>query len=190
MTLSHLGTQRLETPRLILRRFTLDDAAAMFTNWASDPAVTEHLRWPPHPDQGVSEAILGGWVDAYASADTYTWAVELKSLGEPIGSIGAVTVDDDLELAEVGYCIGQPWWHQGIASEALGEVIRFLLSDVGLNRVEAIHSPDNPHSGNVMRKCGMHHEGTLRDRLRSNQGLSDAEMYAVMAADCDASALS
>jgi hypothetical protein len=41
--MEHLGTKRLETPRLILRQFAIDDAENMFQNWASDAEVTKHL---------------------------------------------------------------------------------------------------------------------------------------------------
>ncbi|MEI3036449.1 MAG: hypothetical protein V8T62_05885 [Oscillospiraceae bacterium] len=43
----HTGTIRLETPRLVLRRFREDDAAPAFRNWESDEKVTEFLRWSP-----------------------------------------------------------------------------------------------------------------------------------------------
>ena len=42
----HCGTQLLETERLILRRFEIGDAEAMYRNWASDPDVTKYLTWP------------------------------------------------------------------------------------------------------------------------------------------------
>jgi len=41
--MNHKGTVTLETERLILRRCTLDDAEAMFQNWASDDEVTKYL---------------------------------------------------------------------------------------------------------------------------------------------------
>lgn len=41
--MKHQGTKTIETPRLILRRFTLEDAPAMYRNWASDPEVTKFL---------------------------------------------------------------------------------------------------------------------------------------------------
>ena len=47
--MKHGGTARLETDRLILRPFALDDAEAMFKNWANDPVVTEFMTWLPHP---------------------------------------------------------------------------------------------------------------------------------------------
>ncbi|MDU5530855.1 MAG: hypothetical protein E6066_01275 [Oscillospiraceae bacterium] len=42
--MQHKGTVRLETDRLILRRFRLDDSGAAFQNWTSDKRVTEFLR--------------------------------------------------------------------------------------------------------------------------------------------------
>ena len=44
--MKHSGTQRLETDRLVLRRYTRADAAAMYKNWASDDGVTKYLMWP------------------------------------------------------------------------------------------------------------------------------------------------
>ena len=61
----HKGTVRLETDRLILRRFTLDDAPAMFNNWANDPEVTKYLSWEPHADLEVTREILRTWVNSY-----------------------------------------------------------------------------------------------------------------------------
>lgn len=65
-------------------------------------------------------------------------------------------------MAHIGYCIGEKWWHQGITSEALQHVINFLIDEVGMNRIEAVHDSQNPNSGKVMKKCGMKYEGTLR----------------------------
>lgn len=46
--MKHLGTKKLETKRLILRRFEIEDANAMYKNWASDLEVSKYLTWPPH----------------------------------------------------------------------------------------------------------------------------------------------
>lgn len=55
--MKHCGTQRIETDRLILRRFVSEDAAAMYKNWASDPQVTEFLMWQAHPNREVSQSV-------------------------------------------------------------------------------------------------------------------------------------
>ena len=182
--MKHLGTRTLETPRLILRPFRVDDAQAMFDNWAGDPEVTKYLTWPAHTGVNVSEFVLNEWVPLYDRDDHYQWAITLRELGDtPIGSIAAVRKDDLVEMVHIGYCIGRKWWRQGVVAEALAELIRFFFEDVGLNRVEARHDPRNPNSGRVMQKCGMKCEGTMRDSDRNNQGVYDATVYAILMRD-------
>ena len=178
--LTHKGTQTIETSRLILRRAVREDAAPMFRNWASDPEVTKFLTWPAHSSIAVSEMVIGSWLQEYEKENYYQWMIVLKELDEPIGSISVVRQNDRVEEAEIGYCIGRPWWHRGIVSEALAAVIEYLFIEVGMNRVAARHDPNNPHSGGVMRKCGMKYEGTHRACDRNNQGICDAAQYAIL----------
>ncbi|HPE95669.1 MAG TPA: GNAT family N-acetyltransferase, partial [Bacillota bacterium] len=56
--MTHKGTQVIKTTRLTLRRFTENDAEAMYANWASDPEVTKYLRWKAHPNVNVSRKVL------------------------------------------------------------------------------------------------------------------------------------
>ncbi len=147
--MQHRGTQRLETDRLILRRFCPEDAQAMYENWASDGEVTRFLTWPTHASPAVSRMVLEDWAAHYAQDD--------------------------------GYCIGRRWWHMGVTSEALREVLRFLFAQVGVLRVDAKHDARNPHSGGVMRKCGMRYEGTLRQSAWCNAGIGDMCWYGILA---------
>lgn len=181
--MNHLGTRTIETSHLILRRFVPEDAAAMYENWASDPEVTKYLTWPTHSSREISAMVVADWVSHYDEQNYYQWAIVPKDLRQPIGSISAVHVNDRVGKVEIGYCLGKTWWHQGIMSEALDVVIRFFLDDVGANRVEACHDPNNPHSGAVMQKCGMTYEGAQRQAGINNQGLCDLSWYAVLAAD-------
>ncbi len=178
--MQHLGTVTLETERLVLRRFRLDDAQAMYDNWASDPEVTKFLTWPAYKSVEDARNILNLWLPEYEKPDFYQWAIEWKALGQPIGSISVVEHNDRVESAHIGYCLGKNWWHQGIMTEALQAVLDFLFDQVGVNRVEALHDASNPHSGAVMAKCGMQYEGTLRQSVRGNQGLYDACWYGLL----------
>lgn len=179
--MEHLGTKALTTERLILRPFTLADAPAMYSNWASDPEVSKYLTWPTHTNVEVSAAVLADWVPSYAKPDWYQWAIVPKDLGEPIGSIAVVRFDENVLSAHIGYCIGQRWWHRGYTGEALAEILRFLFTEVGVNRVDARHDPNNPNSGRVMAHCGMTCEGTMRQADRNNQGICDYTLYGILA---------
>jgi len=178
--MKHLGTKTLDTERLILRPFVMEDAKAMYDNWASDPEVTKFLSWPCYKSIEDAYGILKLWTDSYKSADFYQWAIVLKELGQPIGSISVVNSDDRVNMAEIGYCIGKAWWGRGIMPEALEAVMNYLFEEVGMQRIEAGHDPNNPASGAVIRKCGMQYEGTLRRRIRSNQGITDVAWYSIL----------
>jgi ribosomal-protein-alanine N-acetyltransferase len=127
--------------------------------------------------------VIDSWLGEYEKDSYYQWMIVLKELGEPVGSISVVRQNEQIEEAEIGYCIGTRWWHQGIVSEALTAVIRYLFEEVGMNRVAARHDPNNPNSGRVMRKCGMIYEGTARSADRNNQGVCDAAHYAILRSD-------
>lgn len=178
--LTHKGTQIIETPRLILRRAVREDAEPMFRNWASDPEVTEFLTWQPYAGVESAHYILDLWIGEYENPAFYQWMIVPKDMMEPIGSISVVRLREDIAEAEIGYCIGKPWWHRGIMTEALGAVMDFLFTRVGMNRVAARHDVRNPHSGQVMAKCGMAYEGTLRQADRNNRGICDVAYYAIL----------
>ncbi|MGL5693960.1 MAG: GNAT family N-acetyltransferase [Peptostreptococcaceae bacterium] len=182
--MEHKGTKRIETKRLILRKFSINDAEPMYNNWASDEEVTKYLTWKPHDNVEVSKSIIEEWIEGYKENDFYQWAIILKENGdEPIGSISIVRQDEEIGIVHVGYCIGRKWWNKGIASEALNGLIRYFITEVGVNRVESRHDPVNIGSGKVMLKCGMKYEGTMRKADINNQGICDYSMYGILAKD-------
>lgn len=179
--MKNCGTQRIETDRLILRRYKIEDADAMYKNWASDSEVTKFLTWQPHSSVEVSRGIIENWLKEYSDEKYYQWAIVLKDNGnEPIGGISVVHMNEDISMVHIGYCLGRAWWRRGIMSEALKAVTDFMFDTVEVNRVESRHDPRNPNSGKVMQKCGMKYEGTLRSADRNNQGICDACYYALL----------
>lgn len=180
--MNHKGTIKIETDRLLLRQFKEGDALAAFNNWTSDEKVTEFLRWPTHKSIEITEGIIKEWINSYKNKDFYQWAIVLKEYGDdPIGTISVVDKNEDLNILHIGYCIGSKWWNLGITSEAFSGIIPFIFDDVKANRIESQHDPNNPHSGNVMIKCGLKYEGTLRQADFSNKGVVDASMYSLLA---------
>lgn len=181
--MEHRGTVTIETARLTLRRFELDDADAMFANWAHDDEVTRFLSWEPHPDVEESRRIIGTWIDDYADPSSYQWAIVPHELGQPIGGISVVDHDDETHDFEIGYCIGRPWWHQGYTSEALEAVIGYLFDQVGAGRINSCHDVENPRSGSVMRRAGMTRCGIERRAMRDRRGIVDVVAYDILPED-------
>ena len=182
--MNHVGTVNIETKRLLLRQFVESDTEAVFNNWTSDNKVTEFLRWPTHKSIEITERILKEWINSYSNNDFYQWAIILKEYSDdPIGTISIVGKNEDLNIVQIGYCIGSKWWNQGIVSEAFSGIIPFLFEEVKVNRIEAEHDPNNLSSGRVMVKCGLKYEGTLRQADFNNKGIVDAAMYSILASE-------
>lgn len=176
----HKGTVRLETKRLVLRRFRLSDAADMYSTWASDREVTKYLAWPPHDSILTTEQLLFEWEKNYEDPSYYNWAVCLKESGRPLGSVGVIDFIKDSNAMNVGYCIGKKFWNRGYMTEALSAAIRFLLDEVGINTVSAYHAVLNRASGRVMIKCGMRYQGRIAQYGRTGEGESvDVEAYKI-----------
>ncbi len=181
--MEHKGTIRIETERLILRAFVIEDVPFAFSNWMSDEKVTEFLRWPTHRSMDITKRVMAEWLDNYTDKSFYQWAIVLKEIGEPVGTISVVDIDERTNKVHIGYCIGSKWWNKGYTSEAFAAIIPFFFNDVKVGRIEAQHDPNNPNSGKVMKKCGLQYEGTLRKADWSNKGIVDACMYGMLAED-------
>jgi len=182
--MKHLGTVVIETERLVLRPFTINDAEKMYENWASDDEVTKYLTWPTHENVEGTKGILETWIEKYKESDFYLWAITLKEYGDdPIGSISVVRQEDDVEMVCIGYCLGKKWWQQGIMPEAFSELIRFFFEEVKVNRIESWFDTRNPASGRVMEKSGLKYEGIMREADWNNQGRCDMVVYAILARD-------
>ena len=175
--MKHSTTQSITTSRLLLRPFVIEDADAMYRNWASDPEVTAYLTWPIHQDINVTKGILTSWIAQYPNAGYYNWAITLAD--EPIGNISVVKVFESQNRLEIGYCLSRQQWHHGYMSEALQAVINYLFTNTDCQQISSCHDPLNPHSGMVMRHCRMRYEGTWRCGGVNNQGICDLSYYSI-----------
>lgn len=75
-----IGTQILQTDRLILRRFLESDAEAMFQNWASSAENLTYVTWDPHPDVEVTRNSIRNWIASYANPNYYNGPFASKKI--------------------------------------------------------------------------------------------------------------
>ena len=139
----------METQRLILRRFTPDDAPALF-RILSDKEVNTFLPMFP-PERGEAEEYLQKqYLDTYRQPSGYRYAVCLKIDNVPIGYVN-VSSDDSHDF---GYGLRKDFWHKGIITDASLSVVEKLKAS-GLPFITATHDVNNPRSGEVTKKIGM-----------------------------------
>lgn len=155
---------QLETDRLILRRMLPTDAEDMY-DYAHRSDVTRHLTWDPHPNLNYTKEYLAYISAHYAAGDFHDWAVVDREYGRMIGTCGFTRFHCESDCAEIGYVIHPAFWGRGIATEAVGEVIRFGFQRLDLNRIEAKFMEGNEASRRVMEKNGMKFEGILRQSM-------------------------
>lgn len=179
------GTPYLESSRLILRKFSIDDAKYMFENWASSETVTKYLTWNPHESVEKTKLYLEYLDEQYKNPQVLNWCIQLKEIDLPIGGIDARLISEPLKSFDIGYSIGEKWWNKGIATEALKMVIKYLFTDLKANRIEAYHDIRNMASGRVMQKCGMMFEGILREAKMARCGAVDVCLYSILKRDLE-----
>lgn len=180
--MKHVGTQMIETARLILRRLELTDAEMMFHNWTSDHQVTRFLRWDAHQTIDETRDMIQQWIHRYQDDSIYYWGMYLKD-GEMIGSI-SITITSDYDFkGALGYKLGSRWWNQGYASEAAKAVIDYMFRHTDVERIDAFCSVENPASRKVMEKAGMRYEGLLRHYYLTRDGFHDCTLHGIIRKD-------
>lgn len=150
----------LETERLTLRPFSLDDARTV-QRLAGDKLIASTTLNIPHPyENGMAEDWISKHDETFNEGKGVTFAITAKS-GELVGAISLMNIVEGHQ-AELGYWVGVPYWNRGICTEAGEAVLRYGFIDRGLNRVYASYLTRNPASRRVMEKLGMVPEGILR----------------------------
>ena len=96
-----------------------------------------------------------------------------------IGSIGFRPGGDvERVSAEIGYWIAEPFWGQGIATEALKAVTAYAVEKFNLTRVFAVPYANNPASFRVLEKAGFELEGRMKKSVVKNGVILDQLLYA------------
>lgn len=147
---------KLETGRLILRPWEAGDAEVLY-RWAKDPEVGPRAGWKPHESVAESRDIIRGVLGA-----PETYALVLREIGEPVGSMGlfppqyalpAENLGDAVQL-ELGYWIARPYWGQGLVPEAAEELLRYAFEELDCRMAHCCHFDWNGQSRRVIEKLG------------------------------------
>jgi RimJ/RimL family protein N-acetyltransferase len=178
----------LETERLRLRAFTLEDAD-VFERLVRPREVTDGTLSFPHPvPEGWGVERINRMLERLASGEHVEFAVCSRSTGELIGGIG-MSITARHRRGHLGYWLGVDHWGKGYATEAARAVLRYGFDVLNLHRIEAGHYPRNAASGRVLTKIGMQREGVMRGDLLKGDVFEDTVMYAILATDSQASKL-
>jgi len=166
-------TPTLETQRLILRPLALSDAPAIqrhFNNWNVIRHLSSVVPWP-YPDDGAQTFIRSQLDEIAAGEELYQWVLVLRSGdGQAIGSIG-FRPRIDHPKGNRGFWLAEPYWNQGLMTEAITAVNDFVFLTLGLDDFHVCNADSNAASRRVKQKTGAefvghveipHHDGQSR----------------------------
>ena len=169
----------LYTPRLHLRKLTIDDVPLYYARLGSSVEVTKYMLFPPHTDISQSVASVEKALRRYEEGKCYRFCIALKESDALIGVMEALRFDEVNGSCPFAYMLGQDFWGRGYGTEALNAVLDFLFTRMDIQRVEADHMAGNPASGAVMRKAGMLPCGIEKHKYEKDGIRHDAVLYAI-----------
>lgn len=145
----------LETPRLLLRDWSLDDFSG-FRAIATDPRVMRYIgNGQPWPDDRILRFIQSG-IEKAKARGWILWPVVLKETARLIGFCGFG--DGFPPDVEIGWWLSPPYWSRGLATEAARAVLAYGFDKFQFPRVISVAQPANRASIRVMEKLGMQYE--------------------------------
>ena len=151
----------LQTPRLILRKLTLEDAAFM-VRLLNDPAFLKNIG-----DKGVRTVedarrwLSDSHLASYEKHGFGHYMVELEPDGTPIGMCGLIK-REALGEVDVGFALLPDFWSRGYAFEAAAAVMEYGRCELGLSRIVGFVSPGNTGSIRVLQKLGLSFSGSMQ----------------------------
>lgn len=172
----------LETDRLILRDMVPEDWEAVYA-YASDPEVTRFMFEPQAPEI-IRKAVVeqARQVDK-SQRNEFSFAIALKAENRLIGDCTLLITGHPLFHPRQGmihYCIHRDFWNQGIATEAVGALMRFAFEELRLHRLHTKLATENGASIRVLEKNGFRREGLFREEAYIKGQWHDEYTYAIL----------
>lgn len=147
----------IETPRLLLRQFTADDAPLIY-RLNKDPEVTRYTLDPVRDEAHAREVLEKAILPQYLLYKHGRWAVHLRENLTFIGWCG-LKYREELDEVDLGYRYTRESWGRGYATEAAFASLDYGFNQLMLKRIVGRALPGNIASLNVLEKCGMRYVG-------------------------------
>jgi len=169
----------IETERLRLRPFTLDDVPDV-QRLAGDWDVASQTSDSEIPQPSMEGQWLKIRQERFDRGEGVDFAIVHREQGFLIGAIGLGIEYKQDESMQLGFWVGKSYWNRGYCTEAAQAVLKYGFEVLGLHRIYSRHFTRNPASGRVLQKIGMKHEGTLRETFKKWGKFEDLGVYGIL----------
>jgi [ribosomal protein S5]-alanine N-acetyltransferase len=155
----------LETPRLIVRQYSIEDADNFFA-LNSNTEVMRFIR--PPKSRKECDAFFTQNINFY---NTHTnlgrWATHEKRSKKFVGSFAIIPIEEDSENIQIGYALMPSEWGKGYATELVQYGKIFFFAKHKPDILYAITEQANIASQKVLLKCGFKENGTLAEGTKT-----------------------
>ena len=172
----------LQTERLTLRAFTIDDAPQLFLI-RSSPLAMQYMDSTPFTELAQAEKFTLEKIKDRTEKKGISWAITLKGNDKLIGDIAYWSISAKNHRAEVGYSLLPQHWGKGYMSEALRAVIDWGFEKLALHSIEADINPHNTASRKLLLKMGFKKEGYFNEDYYFDGKFLDSELYGLLKPD-------
>ena len=172
----------LETDRLILRQFHLDDASALF-NIRSNDKVMEFMDTKAHDSVEDVRMMITEVNESFSKHEGIYWAMEEKVSGRFIGYFGFWRLDKEHCRAEIGYALHPDYWSNGFMQETFVFMLEFAFTKLKVHSLEAHVNVDNQASMRLLERNGFRQEAYFRENYLYKGKFLDSRIYCLLESD-------
>jgi RimJ/RimL family protein N-acetyltransferase len=151
----------LETSRLRLREFTLDDAPFLVSLMNSDSWMEFIGNTAVHTVDHAEQYIVKGLQQSYTSQGFGLWLIEKKELCEPIGMCGLLR-REALDYIDIGFALLPEFQGKGYAIEITASTMIFGKYILGIEQIAAITKSNNLRSIALLKKLGFSYQKNIK----------------------------
>ena len=169
----------IRSARLDLREYGAGDAGLVRGLLADAAAEALPPGAPSDPDDVPGWLADGAGRQRREGTGVHVMMLD-RAANRIVGSIGLFHADWEVRSAEIGYGVRRDERGKGYASEALGAVARWVLTEGGIQRAWLTANTDNVASVRVAEKAGFRREGTLRRAGLEEDGLHDLAVFSLL----------
>jgi aminoglycoside 6'-N-acetyltransferase len=174
------GFREIETPRLRVRRFREDDAAAL-AGYRSDPEVARYQAW-----ESCTESEAADFVRSLAAVDPgkpgawFQFAFESRSEAALVGDCALRVTRQDPRQAELGFTLARPFQGRGLAAEGVRGVLAYAFATFELHRVFTITDERNAPAQRLLGSLGFRREACFVDATWFKGAWATELLYAML----------
>lgn len=172
----------MDTDRLLLREFSINDSEALFKIRSNDNVMRFMGR---EEMKSISEAteFINKIISSFEDKSGINWAIVEKTSGKFIGYCCFWRIDYENCRGEIGYALHPDYWNLGYMKEAVVKLIEFAFCKLKLHSIEANTDPENISSGKLLESTGFIKEAYFRENFLFRDKFIDSVVYSLLESD-------